>query len=72
MVRYWALVGPKGETVVCQLVQGSHGLQVQCGVSNSERVLRSSSVKTVTDGFNVAEAWRAGYVAQGWRTGDVG
>jgi hypothetical protein len=67
MVHYWTLVGPAGEVAICQLVRGSHGLEVHCTLPESERVLRSSDVKTQHDGFNVSEEWRAAYAARGWR-----
>ena len=68
MMDYWTLVGPAGEVAVCQLVQGSHGLEVRCTVPASDRVLLISGVKTQHDGFNVSEEWRAAYAAKGWQT----
>jgi hypothetical protein len=69
VVRYWTLVGPSGDVVLCQLVRTPHGFEVQCGAADSERVLRATIVKTVTDGFNLSESWRAAYTANGWQPG---
>jgi len=69
VVRYWTLVGPDGDVVLCQLVRTSHGFEVQCGGAGAAQVLRATSVRTVTDGFNLSESWRASYVAGGWEPG---
>jgi len=66
VVHYWTLIGPAGETAVCQLVRGPRGLEVQCSV-DSDPVLRAADVTSRHDGFNVSESWRAGYAAKGWQ-----
>ena len=65
-MRYWTLVGPAGEVAICELVRGTHGLEVQCSMAGSDQVLRAAGVKTEHDGFNLSESWRAGYAAKGW------
>jgi hypothetical protein len=72
VMQYWTLVDPAGDVAICQLVQTSHGLEVQCMVQESEQVLNASVVKTLHDAFNQSEAWRASYAAKGWRTGPGG
>ena len=67
-MHYWTLVDSAGDVAICQLVRTPHGLEVQCVVQDSERVLKASAVKTIHDGFNQSEAWRASYAAKGWRT----
>ena len=55
-MHYWTLVDSTGDVAICQLVRTQHGLEVQCVVQDSERVLNASAVKTMHDGFNQSEA----------------
>ena len=68
VVHYWTLVDSGGQVAICQLVRASTGLEVQCKVRSPERLMATASVKTMHDGSNQAEAWRASYTARGWRT----
>jgi hypothetical protein len=69
VTRYWELRGPDGQHIVCDLVRTAAGLEVQCGHSDEQRRLRAAPVKSLADGLNLAQAWRAFYAEKGWEEG---
>ena len=75
VLRYWTLHGPNGETATCELVRTAKGLEVRCDWSDDgaqARLARAASIQAIADALNLAEAWKASYVAQGWMAGAAG
>jgi hypothetical protein len=69
VLRYWTLHGPAGEIATCELVRTPNGLEVRCewsGTTEQARVPRAASVEAMSDALNLAESWKASYVAEGW------
>ena len=69
VLRYWTLQSPTGDVATCELVRTPQGLEVRCGwigEGAQARVARAAAIQAVTDALNLAEAWKAAYVAQGW------
>ena len=59
VLRYWTLQSPTGATATCELVRTSKGLEVRCGA-------QAATIGGMSDALNLAEAWKASFVAQGW------
>ena len=71
VVAYWTLRSAVGQYLTCELVRTDTGLKVRCGYSRDQilhRAIRASSVKTLVDGQNLAEGWKAMHLASGWVT----
>ena len=68
LLRYWTLQSPEGYIVTCDLVRSAKGLEVRCAWSDGAqaRVARAASIEAITDALNLAEAWKAFYVRNGW------
>jgi hypothetical protein len=69
VLRYWTLQSPTGAVATCELVRTPNGLEVRCdwtGEGPRARVARAASIGAVTDALELAEAWKAAYVAEGW------
>ena len=69
LLRYWTLHSPDGDVATCELVRTQAGLEVRCDWNSDgveARVARAAPVRAVSDGLNLAEGWKASYVAQGW------
>ena len=69
LLRYWTLHSPNGDVATCELVRTPAGLEVRCELnadSARARVARAATVRAISDALNLAEAWKASYVAQGW------
>jgi hypothetical protein len=66
---YWTLHSPNGEIATCELVRTPKGLEVRCDWSSEgaeARVARAAAIRAVADALNLAESWKASYVAEGW------
>lgn len=59
VLRYWTLQSPSGATATCELVRTPKGLEVRCGA-------QAAPIGVVSDALDLAEAWKASFVAQGW------
>ena len=69
VLRYWTLQSPTGAVATCVLVHTSTGLEVRCdwtGDGARARVARAAAIAAVSDALNLAEAWKAAYVVEGW------
>ena len=69
VLRYWTLQSPTGATATCDLVRTPNGLEVRCdctGDANQARGAKAAPIGGVGDALDLAEAWKATYVAQGW------
>ena len=73
VVRYWTLQSPTGAVATCELVRTPHGLEVRCdwtsagaGDGARARVARAAAIKAISDALDLAEAWKAAYIAEGW------
>jgi hypothetical protein len=69
LLRYWTLRSPEGHVATCQLVRTANGLEVRCdwtGDGAQVRLAKAASIHAVADALNLAESWRASYVADGW------
>ena len=69
LLRYWTLQSPEGDIVTCELVRGAKGLEVRCASTSDgarSRVARAASIEAMTDALNLAEAWKAFYLQNGW------
>jgi hypothetical protein len=69
VLRYWTLQSPTGAVATCVLVRTPNGLEVRCdwaGDGAQARVARAAAIAAVSDALDLAEAWKAAYVAEGW------
>jgi hypothetical protein len=69
LVRYWTLHGPDGQVATCELVRTAQGLEVRCAWTGDRAqadAARAASIQAVADALNLAEAWKANYIARGW------
>ena len=69
VLRYWTLQSPTGAVATCELVRTPKGLEVRCdwtGDGPRARVARAAAIAAMSDALNLAEAWKAAYVAEGW------
>ena len=69
VLRYWTLQSPTGSVATCVLVRTPKGLEIRCdwtGDGARARVARAAAIEAVSDALNLAEAWKAAYVAEGW------
>jgi len=69
VLRYWTLQSPTGAVATCELVRTPKGLEVRCdwtGDGARARVARAAAIAAMSDALNLAEAWKAAYVAEGW------
>jgi len=71
VLRYWTLQSPTGDVATCELVRTSRGLVVRCdstGKGARGVGARAAAIEAVGDALNLAESWKAAYVAEGWMT----
>ena len=71
LLRYWTLRSPQGHVATCELVRTPKGLEVRCdwtGGGNQARVARAAAIDAMADALNLADSWKAAYVAEGWVT----
>jgi hypothetical protein len=69
LLRYWTLQSPEGHVAICELVRTARGLEVRCdrtGEGAEADAARAEAIRAVTDALNLAEAWKASYLAKGW------
>jgi hypothetical protein len=57
ILRYWAVTGPQGSTIVCELVRTKSGLEVRCNASPE----RAQPVHSMAEGLELSNAWRSAY-----------
>ena len=69
LLRYWTLRSPQGHVATCELVRTQKGLEVRCdwtGANAQARVARAAAIEAMADALNLADSWKAAYVAEGW------
>lgn len=74
VLRYWTLQSPTGATATCELVRTPRGLEVRCdwtGDGAQARGVMAAPIGVVGDALNLAEAWKASYLADGWVAREV-
>jgi hypothetical protein len=69
VLRYWTLQSPDGSVATCELVRTAAGLEVRCDRSPDGSPIsapHAESIGGITDALDLAETWKASFVAQGW------
>jgi hypothetical protein len=72
VLRYWTLQSPTGAVATCVLARTPNGLEVRCDWTADgarARVARAAAIAAISDALDLAEAWKAAYVAEGWMAG---